>query len=63
MSQTIDVIQVNDWKMDGGLIAVPVDAQIAGSDGKVTLRFDIEAAKNLIGRLQAGIVTASNINR
>jgi hypothetical protein len=61
--KTIDVLEVNCWKMEDGLIAVPVDAQVEGHDRNVTLRFDIEAAESMIGRLRAGVITASNARK
>jgi len=62
MTQTpnqIDVIAIHDIKVEDGILEVPLDAEAQGRDGKIRLRLDIENAKNLIGRLQAGIVTAT----
>jgi len=63
MTQTpnrIDVIAVHDIKVENGILEVPLDAKIQGHNGKIGLRLDIENAKSLIGRLQAGIVTATS---
>jgi hypothetical protein len=34
MAKSLEVLEVNDWKMDGGLIAVPVQTE----EGLITLR-------------------------
>ena len=54
----IDIVDVTDLKVVAGVIEIPVDAEIQGMQGTVWLRFDIENAQNIVGRLTAGIVTA-----
>jgi hypothetical protein len=54
----VDIVDVTDLKVVAGVIEIPVNAKIQGMEGEVWLRFDIESAQNIIGRLTAGIVTA-----
>jgi hypothetical protein len=57
--RAIDVLQVSDPKVEGGLIEVPVEAQLEGRDGRMRLRFSVDPAANMSARLGALIRTAA----
>ncbi len=55
----IDIDDVTDLRVVGGVIELPAAARIKGVEGQVWLRIhEIETAQNLIGRLTAAIVIA-----
>ena len=55
----IDIDDVTDLRVVGGVIELPAAARIKDVAGEVWLLIhEIETAQNLIGRLTAAIVTA-----
>ena len=58
MINVIEIVEVNNLKVEDGVLHVPVRAQLDGADGQITLRLDVDTAENLQARLSAGIITA-----
>jgi hypothetical protein len=49
--RAIDILQVSGPTVEGGVIEVPVEAQLEGRDGRMGLRFSVDAAANMSARL------------
>jgi hypothetical protein len=57
-AKLIDILEVGDPKLEGGMIELPVDAKSEGHHGRMRLRFSVEAAQNMSARLTALIPMA-----
>jgi hypothetical protein len=54
----IEILEIGDPKIEDGVIELPVTAQSEGNEGRMRLRFNVDAAKNMSARLQAVIKVA-----
>lgn len=55
----IDILEIGDPKIEDGVIELPVTARSEGHEGRMRLRFDVDAASNMSARLQAVIRLAA----
>jgi hypothetical protein len=55
----IEILEIGDPKIEDGVIELPVTAQSEGQEGRMRLRFDVDAASNMSARLQAVIRLAA----
>lgn len=59
----IEILEIDDPKIEDGIIELPVTARSEGHEGLMRLRFDVEAASNMSARLKAVLVVAAQQTR
>jgi hypothetical protein len=54
----IEILEIGDPKIEAGMIELPVTAQSEGHEGRMRLRFSVDAGSNMSARLKAVLQVA-----
>jgi len=55
----IEILEIGDPKIEDGMIELPVTAESEGHEGRMRLRFNVDAASNMSARLKAVLIVAA----